>query len=66
MILLFFFTAVVISSPTVRSSQEDLKLKLDKYQALTGISDTERLGIWNKTMTNCKLRTFVLFLYMNI
>ena len=47
----FFFFVVVAAARNLESSTTvDLQLKLDKYQAATGIDDFKRNEIWNKTI----------------
>ena len=40
------------------STNEKFRLKLDSYQAATGIDDVKKDEIWNKTMKNSKISIF--------
>ena len=40
------------------TSKKELKFKLDKYQAVTGIDDGQKNEIWNKTTKNSKIESF--------
>ena len=59
MILRIFIVAAVVSAQTLDpTSKKELKFKLDKYQAVTGIDDGQKDEIWNKTMKNSKIENF--------
>merc|ERR1712126_261783 len=53
MIFRFFLVAAVVTAQTIDpTSKKDFKLKLDKYQAATGIDDAKKDEIWTKTIKN--------------
>ena len=59
MIFRFFLLATVVSAGTLDpTSENDLKLKLGKYQATTGIDDAKTDEIWKETMRNSKISIF--------
>ena len=59
MIFRFFLVATVVTARTIDpTSKKELKLKLDKYQAATGIDDAKKDEIWTKTVKNSKILTF--------
>ena len=61
MIWTYLIIAAVVSARTLDlSRKEEFRLKLDSYQAATGIADVKKDEIWNKTMKNSKLLTSVL------
>ena len=52
----FFLLATVVSARTLDpTSENDLKLKLGKYQTATGIDDAKKDEIWNAPMRNSKI-----------
>ena len=59
MIFRFFLVATVVTARTIDpTSKKELKLKLDQYQAATGIDDAKKDEIWTKTIKNSKILTF--------
>ena len=56
MILIFLIITAAVSARTLYpSTKEELRLKLDSYQAQTGIDDAKKDQIWKKTMMNSKI-----------
>ena len=67
MIFIFFAIIVAISARTLDPLQlKKLKLKLDKYQAATGIDDVKRDEILNKTIENSEILARISISKLNI
>ena len=62
----FFFIAVAAARIHESSRKVDLQLKLDKYQAATGIDNVKKNEIWNQTMDISKfqIETFNLMTFL--
>ena len=65
MIYQFLYLVILAAARKLEPTRKiDLQLKLDKYQAATGIDDLKKNEIWNKTMDIRKCQPNDFFKYI--